>query len=68
MVSPGGGAALNPKTYNLTPNSNLFIFPPTPWEPDLGFQVKTHLIFFGFLFAKILILFSPSRFSHGWQP
>jgi hypothetical protein len=49
MVSLGGGATLNPKTSNPKPNSNLPLFPTRPWEPNLGFHEKTHLVLFFFL-------------------
>jgi hypothetical protein len=50
MVSPGGGATLNPKTSNPKPNSNVPIFPSRPWEPNLSFHLKTDPVLF--LFKK----------------
>jgi hypothetical protein len=55
MVSLDGGATLNPKNSNPKPNSNLLLFPPRPWEPNLGFHVKTHLVLFFFFFSKFSI-------------
>jgi hypothetical protein len=66
MVSPNGGAILNPKTSDPTLNSNLSIFPPKPWELDLGFHAKTpsdshFFFFFNSDFG------SHSQFSRGWE-
>lgn len=58
MFSLGGGTTLDRK-----PNSNLPIFSPKPWELDIDFHVKTHLVVF---YKKKPSSFGfPSRVSHG---
>ncbi len=66
VVSPGGGAALNLKTLNPKPNSNLHIFPPRPQRTRFGFSCEnSYCSFFFFLNSDSG---SPSQFSHGWEP